>query len=521
MEVLKFEHMNGKNTPKGKQISTPTPRPTPQRSSLSQKAPTKPIGAPGSAVARIAARHLETRARTYSGTNGRTSSPVNRGNTRITPKETRSRALVSNVSERRRDPIRQSRRPDSDGSRRYAAIDPPSFRRGKDNKLISVGKPGKRSMFSYADPHTYAARRDALFKHRQIDKAIKAYSAQFKDEPLVFSNHTSPYTISRSGNGGNQKAEMCGVQYLYNHNGAALAGQRLLVYPVSPKSCNTTAIFLGTEEYSLATLKHLELAYVPGCPATTSGSWVAFYVPDPDWLPHQFGLGPNILSEAYESMNFVESQVWAPADFKIALPHPMPRIYTNIDQGDPGETCAGYIVIMCTGATLTNIDFGHFLLRSEWLFENRQFNFPDITTSDFGTISLAAGATFDAGDDDVMVFTTEMTTSSFDFDQVDTGEVFLYCVVCNICTTGFNYYFTGIDDGNSKALEVGNVFWITQWISTAGVRTFTLFADRRAALTMMNSSTSATAVERGCARWAQAYTDTNFVAGFRGYGIML
>ena len=326
------------------------------------------------------------------------------------------------------------------------------------------------------------------------------------------------------------KAWVTGVQYMYNLQvpDACPAGVRLFVFPVCPKSNTNTAIYLSSMEYEFAKLKKLTLQFITSAPATATGSLLCYFVPDPDWTPNKMEAGVTALAEGYESMNYVDTQVWESFDWEIALPE-QKQIFTSFDREDPNETCCGHIIIMTSGDHGIDNPSGHFLLKQEWEFENRQMTLPVDSSSVYGTFEITTTSTTAYDDLDMVLFVDGANGVGLSTPPgPDDGQIVLMAGVVTSSTTTAGGTFTvsakGYDDyQHVNLLEIGTVVWIVGTQSTDDELVYQFFGSRRAAMNAFQAVPDGSVIPRGALIWESGHAAglAEFHLVLRGYSYIL
>lgn len=451
-----------------------------QKTSVKKQAPaqaqnnTLVLGQAGSAIHRIARRHYDAKTSAKNNSDRGVTSPVHRTEPTTGGAKGGTGKLVSNLSAGGRSASGNNSGPNH--SRVIGAVM---------MKKTSRHGPGLHLVTS----QEYARRRGAMFskgslKERQTKYAI---SMGFPSAPAggVGLAHTA--SISQS-----EKYELChsvSTTYICSIDTEAArttpAGERLYAIPLCLDSLSNSALQAMRGMYAQAYLKEAILSYVPNCPATTSGSLVFAISNERDKVWRERGSGANTIQEAYDSEQWVETQVWEPAELRVKFTDNKDNaVYANGYQGSFQDLSCGDLEILASADLQADTAAGHVLMTMEWVFFDRVWNFPDALISSHGALTWEwSYAAIEQG----MPYVSPASEWSNNIVLPAAGpNTKIYSVVVyGFSGDALGYYINGMQEGENWTIQNGDRFFITQ-IEKDDVVYYQLFADGQGAYSSLS-----------------------------------
>jgi len=336
--------------------------------------------------------------------------------------------------------------------------------------------------------------------------------------PLASGAGHVPAIATESMKGGNMRAKVLGVQYgwpieadVAGHS----AGVRIFAFPVLPKSNSNTALYLNAMEFELALLKSLTVQYIPSCPATAQGSFVTFFVPNGDYIPDRIESGTGALSEAYESLNYVDSMGWEGYTWQVGLPSDLKPIYNDFSTQDPGDTCVGYLICMTSSAIGggSSAPQGHFLVEQEWEFINRQLTLPLDSVSTYTRFTVNFSATTQFAGSQAVEFASgsngvTVVTDNYPTIDATTSALFYGVVITSTQVDPFPLV-SSLDSPQFAGISLGTAgvpVWIHSYMDVADGHIYhEMYGSRRSALDDVIDNVDTGVVQRGMLLFDQDY----------------
>jgi hypothetical protein len=539
---IKNVNMNGKTPGNPNQTQTEKPQIKKQKftrgteqgtakaSRVLQSAPrngkAKALGAPGSAVLRIAQRNAQSsRVTTHDRGDGRSFGKLDRTNTKTGKRKDSAGELVPRAARRLDNTGRRS------GGAPVARSSRDVMRRELRNRLIKKLITGKGPGVHLVSLDEYHDRRRVIFgagdmKERNTKLALKmgypsapsggvglAHSAAFASseqyESCKIMSTTYVCSLSTGSAGGNASPP----------DGSLIEGTRVYACPINLDALNNSALQALKGMYAQAFCRQCIFTYMPNCPATTPGSLIIAVSNERDKVWRERGSGVNSIQEAYDCEQWVETQVWESAEVRVKFTDKKENaVYTSGFQGSFQDITIGDFEILSSSEWPKETDFGHVLVTMEWEFFDRVWNFPDALQSSHGYLEVnTTGYTAQQGLP-IVLDGTQCTAQNFDFDSSGPHTAIYSVVVSEVTGDTFAYYINGMMEGESFTLEVGDRFFVTE-IEADGAVYFQLFADGQGAYSPLTYENNVEATEpRGAIMClSDATVDTHIVLDGIGY----